>query len=90
MRFTLFNLAKEIASKVVIFLSRNVDFNQLVELSLSASLPWSLEVEKVHLNGKLKATAAYFSDTRVGGCSVNKHIRFCSSSSDEESGLSLQ
>ncbi|XP_020970628.1 probable glutamate carboxypeptidase LAMP1 [Arachis ipaensis] len=47
-------------------------------------------VEKVHLNGKLKATAAYFSDTRVGGCSVNKHIRFCSSSSDEESGLSLQ
>ncbi|MED6145946.1 hypothetical protein PIB30_029800 [Stylosanthes scabra] len=82
--FTLFNLAKEIASKVVMFLPRNVDFNQLAELSLSASPPWSLEVEKVHLNGKLKAITAYFSDTRVGGCSVNKHIRFCSSSSDED------
>ncbi|XP_057720607.1 uncharacterized protein LOC130935065 [Arachis stenosperma] len=87
--FTLFNLAKEIASKVVMFLPRNVDFNQLAELSLSTSPPWSLEVEKVHLNGKLKAITAYFSDTRVGGCSMNKHIRFCSSSSDEESG-SLQ
>ncbi|MED6157767.1 hypothetical protein PIB30_026436 [Stylosanthes scabra] len=104
--FTLFNLAKEIASKVVMFLPRNVDFNQLAELSLSASPPWSLElrrqtwfagltflkrvrttmkhVEKVHLNGKLKAITAYFSDTRVGGCSVNKHIRFSSSSSDED------
>ncbi|WJX15915.1 hypothetical protein P8452_06010 [Trifolium repens] len=65
---TLFNAAKEIASRVVMFLPRNVNFNQLAELSLSAYPPWSLEVEKVHLNGKLKAVTAYFSRTPVGGC----------------------
>jgi len=43
-RHTLFNVAKEIASRVVMFLPRNVNFNQLAELSLSASPPWSLEV----------------------------------------------
>lgn len=60
---TLFSVAKEIASRVVMFLPRNVNFNQLAELSLSASPPWSLEVEKIHLNGKLKAVTAYFSCT---------------------------
>ncbi|KAJ1436753.1 WW domain [Sesbania bispinosa] len=65
---TLFNVAKEIASRVVMFLPRNINFNQLAELSLSVCPPWSLEVEKVHLNGKLKAITAYFSDTSVGGC----------------------
>ncbi|CAI8606490.1 unnamed protein product [Vicia faba] len=66
--YTLFNAAKEIASRIVMFLPKNVDFNQLAELSLSASPPWSLEVEKVHLNGKLKAVTAYFCRTPVGGC----------------------
>nr|QXT50432.1 trimethylguanosine synthase 1-like protein [Lupinus angustifolius] len=77
--YTLFNAAKEIASKVVMFLPRNVDFNQLAELALSSCPPWSLEVEKVYLNGKLKAITAYFSDAAIGGPlpSANKHIRFC-------------
>ncbi|XP_058725156.1 uncharacterized protein LOC131596510 isoform X3 [Vicia villosa] len=66
--YTLFNAAKKIASRVVMFLPKNVDFNQLAELSLSACPPWSLEVEKVHLNGKLKAVTAYFCRTPVGGC----------------------
>ncbi|XP_054799408.1 uncharacterized protein LOC129303879 [Prosopis cineraria] len=66
--YVLFRVAKEIASRVVMFLPRNVDLNQLAELSLSACPPWSLEVEKVFLNGKLKAVTAYFSDTTVGGC----------------------
>ncbi|KAK7291114.1 hypothetical protein RIF29_06011 [Crotalaria pallida] len=74
--YTLFNVAKEIASRVVMFLPRNVNFNQLAELALSACPPWSLEVEKVYLNGKLKAITAYFSDTGVGTCLPNKHIRF--------------
>lgn len=59
----LFNVAREIASKVVIFLPRNVDLNQLAELALSANPPWLLEVEKNYLNGKLKAVTAYFTDT---------------------------
>ncbi|XP_061344713.1 uncharacterized protein LOC133290616 isoform X1 [Gastrolobium bilobum] len=66
--YTVFNVAKEIASRVVMFLPRNINFNQLAELSLSACPQWSLEVEKVYLNGKLKAITAYFSDTAVGGC----------------------
>lgn len=59
----LFNVARGIASKVVIFLPRNVDLNQLAELALSANPPWLLEVEKNYLNGKLKAVTAYFTDT---------------------------
>ncbi|KAE9588415.1 putative noranthrone synthase [Lupinus albus] len=59
---TLFNAAKKIAHRVVMFLPKNVNFNQLAELALSARPPWSLEVEKIYLNGRLKAITAYFSD----------------------------
>ncbi|PWA13617.1 WW domain-containing protein [Artemisia annua] len=44
------------------FLPRNVDIDQLAELSLSANPPWALEVEKNILNGHLKAITAYFTD----------------------------
>lgn len=56
----LFSIGRGIAPKVVMFLPRNVDINQLAELSLSANPPWFLEVEKNYLNGKLKAVTAYF------------------------------
>ncbi|WOL10805.1 hypothetical protein Cni_G19564 [Canna indica] len=59
----LFKTASMIASKVVIFLPRNVDFNQLAELSLSVYPPWAVEVEKNILNGKFKAVTAYFTST---------------------------
>ncbi|CAH1422084.1 unnamed protein product [Lactuca virosa] len=58
----LFNVAKQIAPRIVMFLPRNVDINQLAELSLSANPPWKLEVEKNFLNGNLKAITAYFTD----------------------------
>ncbi|KAK0575594.1 hypothetical protein LWI29_003384 [Acer saccharum] len=61
----LFNCAKDIASRIVMFLPRNVDVNQLAELCLSAFPTWSLEVEKNFLNGKLKAITAYFNHTVV-------------------------
>ncbi|GAB4852177.1 hypothetical protein Ancab_016367 [Ancistrocladus abbreviatus] len=61
----LFDTFRVIASRVVMFLPRNVNLNQLAELSLSADPPWSLEVEKNFLNGKLKAVTAYFSKTIV-------------------------
>ncbi|GJU65534.1 WW domain-containing protein [Tanacetum coccineum] len=61
-RQSLFNVAKEIAPRVVMFLPRNVDFGQLAEVSLSASPPWTLEVEKNFINGNLKAITAYFTD----------------------------
>ncbi|XWS24231.1 hypothetical protein CRYUN_Cryun28dG0083100 [Craigia yunnanensis] len=63
--YFLFNVAKKIACKIVMFLPRNVDLNQLAELSLSAQPPWSLEIEKNFLNGKLKAITAYFTQKAV-------------------------
>ncbi|KAL5558838.1 hypothetical protein UlMin_035049 [Ulmus minor] len=65
--YSLFSIAKKIASKVVMFLPRNVNLNQLAELSLLDSPPWSLEVEKNYLNGKLKAITAYFCNTANSG-----------------------
>lgn len=62
----LFTAAVNIASTVIMFLPRNVDINQLAELALSTSPPWSLEVEKNYLNGKLKAITAYY--FRQDGC----------------------
>lgn len=63
--YFLFDVAKKIACRIVMFLPRNVDVNQLAELSMSAQPPWSLEVEKNFLNGKLKAITAYFTKTAV-------------------------
>ncbi|XP_062110587.1 uncharacterized protein LOC133822323 isoform X2 [Humulus lupulus] len=63
--YFLFNTAKKIAPKLVMFLPKNVDLNQLAELSLLANPPWSLEVEKNFVNGKIKAITAYFSDTTI-------------------------
>ncbi|KFK36164.1 hypothetical protein AALP_AA4G086400 [Arabis alpina] len=57
---SLFKAAMNIASTIIMFLPRNVDINQLAELALSTSPPWSLEVEKNYLNGKLKAITAYY------------------------------
>ncbi|KAJ1696831.1 hypothetical protein LUZ63_005343 [Rhynchospora breviuscula] len=61
----LFELGMKIASRVVMFLPRNTDLNQLAELALSVDPPWSLEVEKNFLNGKLKAITAYFEKRNV-------------------------
>ncbi|CAH9091417.1 unnamed protein product [Cuscuta europaea] len=58
--YFLFNAGMRIASKVVMFLPRNVDINQLAEIALLANSSWSLEVEKNFLNGKLKGITAYF------------------------------
>ncbi|KAM7280681.1 hypothetical protein ACFE04_007815 [Oxalis oulophora] len=63
--YLLFNTAKAIASKIVMFLPRNVNLCQLADLCLSSSPPWSLEVEKNFLNGRLKAITAYFNNTAV-------------------------
>ncbi|EPS59534.1 hypothetical protein M569_15271, partial [Genlisea aurea] len=57
---SLFDISKEIAAKVVMFLPRNVDVDQLAEISSRASPPRALEVEKNFLNGRLKAVTAYF------------------------------
>ncbi|XP_010228528.1 trimethylguanosine synthase isoform X2 [Brachypodium distachyon] len=60
--YQLFKLATAIASRVVMFLPRNIDLNQLADMCLSVDPPWSVEVEKNFLNGKLKAITAYFEE----------------------------
>ncbi|RCV44446.1 hypothetical protein SETIT_9G374700v2 [Setaria italica] len=60
--YSLFKLGTMIASRVVMFLPRNVDLNQLADMSLSVDPPWAVEVEKNFLNGKLKAITAYFEE----------------------------
>ncbi|CAI9115777.1 OLC1v1016771C2 [Oldenlandia corymbosa var. corymbosa] len=64
--FYLFKLATKIAPKIVMFLPRNVDINQIAEVALSVNPPWSLEVEKNYLNNKLKAITAYFNQPTKG------------------------
>ncbi|RXH91686.1 hypothetical protein DVH24_020709 [Malus domestica] len=59
--YFLINTAKEVATRIIMFLPRNVDINQLAEIALSRSQPWSLE--KNFLNGKLKGITVYFSET---------------------------
>ncbi|GKA89685.1 RNA cap guanine-N2 methyltransferase [Tanacetum coccineum] len=51
----LFDVAKQIAPRVVMFLPRNVNLGQLADLALSTTPPWTLEVEKNFINGNLKA-----------------------------------
>lgn len=60
--YYLFKLATVIASRVVMFLPRNTDINQLADMCLSVDPPWAVEVEKNFLNGKLKAITAYFEE----------------------------
>ncbi|KAM0835090.1 hypothetical protein ACQ4PT_063166 [Festuca glaucescens] len=60
--YYLFKLATAIASRVVMFLPRNTDLNQLADMCLSVDPPWAVEVEKNFLNGKLKAITAYFEE----------------------------
>ncbi|KAL5705713.1 hypothetical protein ACHQM5_023979 [Ranunculus cassubicifolius] len=59
----LFHTSRRIASRIVMFLPRNVDLNQLAEIAMSVEPPWALEVERNYLNRKLKAITAYFTDT---------------------------
>ncbi|KAL9237967.1 hypothetical protein vseg_012453 [Gypsophila vaccaria] len=56
----LFDTFKVVAPRIIMFLPRNVNVEQLAELCLSADPPWSVEVEKNFLNGKFKAVTAYF------------------------------
>ncbi|XP_037473020.1 trimethylguanosine synthase-like [Triticum dicoccoides] len=60
--YHLFKLATAIASRVVMFLPRNSDLDQLADMCLSVDPPWAVEVEKNFLNGKLKTITAYFEE----------------------------
>ncbi|CAM8983409.1 unnamed protein product [Rhodiola kirilowii] len=71
--YYLFNTVKHIAPNIVMFLPRNVDVGQLVEMAVTSTPPWSLEVEKNFLNGKLKAVTAYFRATETTHINYTDH-----------------
>lgn len=60
--FSLFKAAQVIAPNIVMFLPRNVDLDQLAELSWLSNPPLAVEIEKNYVNGRLKAITAYFGD----------------------------
>ncbi|KAG0557883.1 hypothetical protein KC19_11G164000 [Ceratodon purpureus] len=68
--FKLFQTAQAISPNVVLFLPRNVDLDQLVELSWLASPPFPCEVERNFVNKKLKAITAYYV---TASCSFFSH-----------------
>lgn len=55
LRFKLFQIAQSISSNVVLFLPRNVDLDQLSELSWLASPPLPCEVSIKHGNFEIEA-----------------------------------
>ncbi|KAI5066493.1 hypothetical protein GOP47_0019117, partial [Adiantum capillus-veneris] len=57
---TLLNASHAIAPNIMIFLPRNVDMDQLAEISKTLWSPCFCEVERNFLNGKLKAITAYY------------------------------
>ncbi|CAM6113437.1 unnamed protein product [Calypogeia fissa] len=63
---TLFKVAQSIAPNIALFVPRNVDLNQLQELSWLTSPPLPCEVEQNYVNDKLKAITAYYGDIAGG------------------------
>lgn len=68
LRKSLFDAGKRIAPKILMFLPRNVDINQLAELSLSAVPPWSLEVPFIFLFAKECKISVFFCFTLAADC----------------------
>ncbi|MCO5582325.1 hypothetical protein L7F22_036219 [Adiantum nelumboides] len=67
---TLLRVAHSIAPNIMLFLPRNVDMDQLAEVSKRLWSPCICEVERNFLNGKLKAITAYFGQfARTMDCS---------------------
>ncbi|BBN17923.1 trimethylguanosine synthase [Marchantia polymorpha subsp. ruderalis] len=60
--FTLFKIAQTIAPNLAMFLPRNVDMDQLQELSWLSSPPLPCQVEKNYVDHRLKAITAYYGE----------------------------
>lgn len=77
----LFLTAMKIASKIVMFLPRNVDPNQLAELSLLSDPPWELEVSSLCINLRvfhslilsLSSHGSYPSSVKIGSLLWCRH-----------------
>eukprot|EP00249_Psilotum_nudum_P010416 c22528_g1_i1 orf=581-2437(-) len=62
---TILKTAQKIAPKVVLFLPRNVDIDQIAKLSSLADQQVPCEIQRMFVNGKLKAITIYFGEFSI-------------------------
>ncbi|KAI4355866.1 hypothetical protein L6164_004597 [Bauhinia variegata] len=60
--YSMFQVAQVIAPNIIMFLPRNIDLNQVEELSWLSSPPLDLEIEFNYVHNNLKGVTAYFGD----------------------------
>ncbi|XP_042383152.1 trimethylguanosine synthase-like isoform X1 [Zingiber officinale] len=60
--YSIFQQAQQITPNIIMFLPRNVDVNQVEELSWLSSPPLNFELEENRVQSKVKAITAYFGD----------------------------
>lgn len=58
--FTIFQFAQAITPNIIMFLPRNVDLQQVEELSWLSSPPLEVEIEENYLQNNVKGVTAYF------------------------------
>jgi len=61
--YSIFQAAQIITPNIIMFLPRNVDLNQVAELSWLSSPPLNLKIEENHVQTRMKGITAYFGDT---------------------------
>ncbi|PIA46019.1 hypothetical protein AQUCO_01600351v1 [Aquilegia coerulea] len=61
--YSIFQEAQKITSNIIMFLPRNVDLNQVEELSWLSCPPLDVEVEENYVQSRLKGITAYFGKT---------------------------
>ncbi|XP_065013362.1 uncharacterized protein LOC135641677 [Musa acuminata AAA Group] len=70
--YSIFQLAQQITPNIILFLPRNVNLNQVEELSWLSSPPLKFEIEANHVQTKVKAITAYFGDIAAGSSGLSK------------------
>ncbi|KAG9145040.1 hypothetical protein Leryth_018332, partial [Lithospermum erythrorhizon] len=60
--YKLFQVAQTISPNIIMFLPKNIELDQVEELSWLSSPPLDMEIEEHLFNGKSKAITAYFGD----------------------------
>ncbi|XP_035547691.1 trimethylguanosine synthase-like isoform X2 [Juglans regia] len=64
--FTIFQVAQAITTNIIMFLPRNVDLQQVEELSWLSSPPLEVEIEENYVLHNVKGVTAYFSGAACG------------------------
>ncbi|XP_059636917.1 uncharacterized protein LOC132279019 [Cornus florida] len=60
--YSLFQVAQNITSNIIMFLPRNVNIHQVEELSWLSSPPLNVEIEESYVGSSLKGTTVYFGE----------------------------